>query len=604
MKTLLMFLLLCPAALMAGKPNILMIVSEDNSSHWLGCYGNQQARTPRIDALSKEGILFEHAYSNAPVCAVARSTLLLGAYATTTGTQHMRSRHPIPRTYQPNVTYLRSAGYYCTNNAKTDYNFKGDDKAYWDESSNKAHYKNRPDGKPFYAVFNIHDSHESSLFDKAPAKPGRISPTEIDLPPYLPDIPEIRNDMARYHDRITSMDEKVGEIIDELERAGLAETTVVIYVSDHGGALPRGKRYLEETGVNVPLIIRIPQSLEKLSPFKPGQRVTEPVSFVDLSPSLLSLAGIDTPKQMQGRAFLGNKRIGPSDGEMEFLYADRFDEIYGMRRGLTDGKWKYMRNFQPHLPLAPYSFYQFGQPGWRAYQKAWENDEFCGYHKALWEAPEGSEQLYDLTIDPWEMNNLADDPAHWGKLATLRERLKSAMIESRDTGLVPEPLFEALAGGGTIAAFVQSEAFDISSITELAFAATETDKTHLPDFQEAVKSKDPIRRYWAAYGLMLLSRKHPDLNAGPLSALFTDEQPIIRTTAAEGLWHLGKTDIAVNALLKNAEGQIHPTALLHLLNTLRRLELLEKLPAGWEKGKSMKGADFDYIQRFADQIKP
>ncbi len=603
MKFVLSLLCLCLPLFAVEKPNILWIVSEDNSSHWLGCYGNAQAQTPRIDALAKEGFLFEHAYSNAPVCAVARSTLLLGAYAPTVGTQHMRSRHAIPQNYRPYVEYLRAAGYYCTNNSKTDYNFKGNDHSYWDQSSNKAHYQNRPEGKPFFAIFNLFDSHESSLFNKAPAEPKRLKPVDIDLPPYLPDLPEIRKDMARYHDRITDMDAKVGKIIDDLEKAGLADSTIVIYTSDHGGVLPRGKRYLEETGVKIPLVIRIPAKFKKLSRFKSGDRVTEPVSFVDFSATFLSLASLETPPQMQGRAFLGENRAEPAADEMEFLYADRFDELYGMRRGLTDGKWKYIRNFQPHLPLAPYSFYQFGQPGWAAYQKAWKEEEFCGYHKALWEPPNGSEQLYDLTADPWEMQNLAKDPIYSGKLAAMRERLKTTMKQTHDTGLVPEPMFESLAGESTIATYVRSDAFDMDKIIGLAFAATEMNEKNLPDLREALISKDPVERYWATTGLMLLTKKFPNLKIDELTGLLKDEQPIIRTTASEALWNSGQKEVAIQSLLTDVSHDMHPTALLHLLNTLRRLELLQELPEGWEKGKSMKGADFDYIQRFADQIK-
>jgi len=200
MKPFLLLLTLALPLIAQEKPNILWITSEDNSTHWIGCYGNKQAKTPNIDALAKEGILFENAYSNAPVCAVARATILMGAYSPTMGTQHMRSRHTIPAIYRPNPEYLRKAGYHCTNPGKTDYNFKGNDKSYWDKGS----YKNRPDGKPFYAILNFTTSHESSLFNKAAAEPKRLKPEEIDLPPYLPDLPEIRKDIARYHDRITS----------------------------------------------------------------------------------------------------------------------------------------------------------------------------------------------------------------------------------------------------------------------------------------------------------------------------------------------------------------------------------------------------------------
>ncbi len=603
MKSLLALLALCLPLLSAEKPNILWIVSEDNSSHWLGCYGNTQVETPRIDALAKEGFLFEHAYSNAPVCAVARATILNGAYSPTMGTQHMRSRHPISQKYRPNVEYLRAAGYYCTNNSKTDYNFKGNDNSYWDQSSNKAHYKNRPEGKPFFAIFNLSVSHESSLFANKPTEPIRLKPVDVDLPPYLPDLPEIRKDYARYVDRLADLDVQVGKILDDLEKAGLASSTIVIYVSDHGGILPRGKRYLEETGVKIPLVVRVPEKFQNLSPFKAGERIEEPVSFVDFSPTLLSLAGIDTPPLMQGRAFLGSKRVDPAANEMEFLYADRFDELYGMRRGLTDGKWKYIRNFQPHLPLAPYSFYQFGQPGWAAYQKAWEDDLLRGYHKALWEAPSGSEQLYDLSSDPWEMKNLAKDPAHSGKLAALRERLRSTMKEVYDTGLVPEPMFESLAGEGAIATYVQSKKFNINKITDLAFAATEMNGKHLPAFREAAKSKDPVERYWAVNGLLLLAGKSTEVNPDDFTPFLKDPESVIRTSAANALFILGQTDIASKALIADVANEMNATSLLNLLNTICRLELLDKLPQDWAKGKAMKGAESDYIKRFAEKTK-
>ena len=602
MKAILVLLAASFPLLAQNRPNILWITSEDNSSHWIGCYGNKQAQTPRIDALSKEGILFENAFSNAPVCAVARATILMGAYSPTMGTQHMRSRHAIPEKFRPNVEYLRAAGYYCTNNNKTDYNFKGNDNSCWDESSGKAHYKKRPDGKPFYAVFNITASHESSLFDDKPAEPKRLKPDEIDLPPYLPDLPEIRKDMARYHDRITEMDAEVGKFLDDLEKAGLADTTIVIYCSDHGGILPRGKRYLENTGVKVPFIVRVPKKFLNLSPFKPGERVTEPISFVDISATLLSLAGLEKPAQMQGRPFLGTKRVEPAADEMEFLYADRFDELYGLRRGLTDGKWKYIRNFNPDFPAAPYSFYQFCQPGWRAFEKAWQDGKLTGIHKALWEAPGTSEQLYDLSADPWETKNLAADPAHTKKLAALRDLLKATMKEAKDTGLVPEPLFQGLSGKSTIADHVQNEKFDHGMITDLAFTATEIDLKNLPLLKGAIASSDLIERYWGAVGMRLLGEKAA-AEADSLPPLLKDKHAGIRTTAGQALFALGKKDIAAEALLADVASEMDAPSLLNLLNTLRRYGLLDRLPEGWAKGKSMKGADFNYIERFSKRTK-
>ncbi len=589
------------AAADTERPNILWITSEDNSSHWIGCYGNKQSKTPRIDALAAEGVLFENAYANAPVCAVARATILMGVYSPTMGTQHMRSRHAIPAKYRPNVEYLRAAGYYCTNNSKTDYNFEGKDASYWDNSSNTAHYKNRPAGKPFFAIFNTTISHESSLFNKGAPEPKRVTPAEVELPPYLPDLPEVRKDYARYLDRIQDMDAQVGKVLDELEKSGLAENTIVFYYADHGGILPRGKRYLEQTGVKIPLIVRVPEKFRALSPFKAGERVIEPVSFIDLAPTLLSLAGIEIPPQMQGRPFLGTKRVGPAADEMEFLYADRFDELYGMRRGLTDGKWKYIRNFNPDFPTAPYSFYQFGQPGWTAYQKAYEEGKLTGYHKALWEAPGTAEQLYDLAADPWEMKNLAADPAHAVRLAALREQLKTTMMNVQDTGVVPEPLFKALAGKSTLAEYVQGNSFDLKKITDLAFVATERDSKNLARLKSAIASADPTERYWGVVGIRLLGEKGAAA-ADEVITLLKDKHAGIRTTAGQALYALGKKEIAADALLADVSSDLDAPSLLNLLNTLRRLDLLERLPPGWETGKNGEVRGGEYIQRFSKRL--
>ncbi|GAA5123995.1 sulfatase [Luteolibacter yonseiensis] len=581
----------------ADHPNILWIVSEDNSSHWMGCYGNKQARTPRIDALAKEGVLFEHAYSNAPVCAVARATILNGAWSPTMGTQHMRSRHPIPAKYRPNVEYLRKAGYFCTNNAKTDYNFKGSDTAIWDESSKKAYYLHRPEGAPFFAIFNLGMTHESSLFANKEAEPLRLNPEEIELPPYVPDLPEMRKDFARYHDRITEMDADVGRLLDELEARGLADDTIVIYTSDHGGVTPRGKRYLYETGVKIPCIIRVPEKWRNLCKFSPGQRVTEPVSFVDFAPTLLSLAGIDTPPQMQGRPFLGGKRVEPAADEMEFLYADRFDDTYGMRRGLTDGKWKYVRQFTPRLAAAPYSFYPFGLPSWKAWERASKDGKLTGIHQKIWDKDQAPEELYDLGADPWEIRNLAADPAHAEKLKALRQRLKDTMKKATDTGLIPEPLFETLAGDATIAEFAGSDRFDFDKALDLAFIATQRDAADLPLLEQSLASKSPVERYWAVSGLWILGDKASE-KTGTLPPLLADEHSVVRTITAETLWNLGKRDQAKNALLDEVGKDLDASSLLYLLNTLRRLDLLDELPEGWQKTKARKQGTADYVNRF------
>ncbi|MES2983087.1 MAG: sulfatase [Verrucomicrobiota bacterium] len=510
MKKILCALALILPAAAAELPNILWITSEDNAAHWIGCYGNPQASTPRIDKLAEGGLRFTRAYSNAPVCAVARSTILMGAYATTMGTQHMRSRHPIPTSFRPYVSYLREAGYYCTNNSKTDYNFRGKDGALWDECSDKAHYRNRPDGKPFMAVFNFTTTHESYLFPRRVTKQRktgvipeqtRLKPAEVVLPPSQPDLPEMREDAAIYHDCITAMDKQVGKILDELEQAGLADDTIVFYYSDHGGAMARGKRYLQDSGVRVPMIVHLPEKWRHLAPFTPGSPVEEPVAFVDLAPTVLSLAGIATPESMQGRAFLGSHRAAPR--EVEFLFADRFDDIPGMRRGITDGKFKYIRCFSPHLAGAPYSSYAFQQQSWKAWQDAAGEGKLKGYHHDIWQTPQPVELLFDLQADPWEIRNLAGDPQHSERLTTMRERLRKQMVETHDTGVVPEDMWEELAKDGTIHAVVRAEGFDHAGMVDLAFDATTSGDT-LPDsVRLAFSSKSPVARYWAATACLI-----------------------------------------------------------------------------------------------------
>ena len=592
----LLLLVLVARAAAADKPNILWITSEDNAAHWMGCYGNAQARTPRIDRLAEEGVLFRHAYSNAPVCAVARSTILTGVYAPSQGTQHMRSRHAIPAEFKPYVTYLREQGYHCTNAAKTDYNFEGNDRAIWDECSNKAHYRHRAEGQPFFSIFNLTVSHESSLFrGKRPKPPHRLKPSEIDLPPYLPDLLEFREDFAAYHEKLTQLDSQVGKVLDELEKAGLADDTIVFYYSDHGGPTARGKRYLKDTGVRVPMIVRVPEKWRSLSPFKPGETVDEPVAFVDLAPTLLSLIGMEKPAQMQGRAFLGKHRAAPKDGV--FLFADRFDEIYGMRRGWTDGRWKYIRRFSPQLPAAPYSYYQFGQPSWVAWQKAWRDGSLEGRHRAIWEAPQPVEELFDLEADPWEVKNLADDPAHAERLAAMRARLKSKMAEVKDTGVIPEPMFEMLCPDVPVATFARSEDFDFDGVLDLAFAATSGDEDVVDRLREAMASDDLVKRYWGLLGMQV---RH---EADGVRPLLVDDAAVNRILAAETLHAAGEVGVAEKALLAELDKDLGEYPTQYLLNALTRLEVDSKVPDEWI-GKVLKdkGAN-EYVKRYAQRLR-
>ena len=342
-------------------PNILWLTSEDNSP-LLGCYGDTFATTPNLDRLAGEGFLYTNAYANAPQCAPARNTIITGVYATSNGNQHMRSYYPISGNIKTYPEFLREKGYYCTNNSKTDYNTDGiDPKKIWDECSNKAHYRNRKPGQPFFAVFNATVSHESQLFDSIPDELLRHKPGEVVIPPYHPATPTIKHDWAQYYDKVEDMDTQIGKWLKELEDEGLAENTIVFYYSDHGGVLLRSKRYLYETGTRVAFIVRIPQKFKHLYPEKkPGSKVDRLISFVDLAPTLLSITGIPVPDFMQGNAFLGDQVT--EEPEYVYLFRDRAGVRYDQFRGLRSKKFRYIINYMPHRSYGHHSEYVMQAP--------------------------------------------------------------------------------------------------------------------------------------------------------------------------------------------------------------------------------------------------
>ncbi|WP_240610685.1 sulfatase-like hydrolase/transferase [Rubritalea profundi] len=375
-----------------------------------------------------------------------------------------------------------------------------------------------------------------------------MDPAKVTIRPYLPDLPEIRSDIAIYHDTMTALDTQVGKLLDELKNAGLGDDTIILYYGDHVGITPRGKRYLKDSGTHIPMLLQVPKKWQHLSRFKPGQKVDEPVAFVDLAPTLLSLAGTKKPEQMQGRAFLGTHRVEPAKDDMVFLFADRFDKIYGMRRGLTDGRWKYIRRFTPHLSAAPYSYYQFSQAGWRAWQQAWKEGKLKGRHKDIWLGNQPIEELFDLQSDPWEVNNLATDTSHVKRLTTMRARLKNKMIEVKDTGLIPEPMFAELAHSQPISSYWNTRSAKLPSLADLAFTASDRNTKNLPLLIKTLDSKDPVTRYWAAQGI-LIPGKSANHAQPDMTRLLTDSQSAIRVTAAQYLFTLGKKEQSVTALM-------------------------------------------------------
>lgn len=424
------------------RPNIVWLSCEDISPH-LGCYGDPHATTPNIDQLAAEGVRYTHAFVTAGVCAPCRSGIITGMYQTTIGTQHMRSTAMLPEHVKPFTIYLRGAGYYCTNNSKTDYQFKHP-KATWDESSGKAHWRNRTDqDQPFFSVFNFTECHESGIasdskYAKVTKGLAKHDPQSLTtLPPYYPDTPDVRADWARYYDVVTAMDQRVGEIIDQLKEDGLYEDTIVIYWSDHGVGLPRAKRWLYDSGIHVPLVVRVPDKYKQLEPGGSGTTSDRLVSLMDLGPSTLSLAGVQAPEHMQGQAFLGSLQ-SPA---RKYVYGarDRMDERYDIIRAVRDRRFKYIRNYEPFK--AYYQYINTAEQGrlMREIRRVAAEGALPPAARLFMSANKPVEELYDCEADPHELNNLATEPDHQEVLVRLRDAHMNWVIETKDLGLIPEP---------------------------------------------------------------------------------------------------------------------------------------------------------------------
>ena len=432
----------------AQRPNILWISCEDTSPD-LGCYGDRYARTPNLDRLAAQGIRYVNAFAVAGVCAPSRSGIITGMYPTTIGTHHMRSQAVPPPHIKCFTEYLRAAGYYCTNNAKTDYNFECPITA-WDDCSRQAHWRNRPNGMPFFAVFNLAVTHESQIrgdpahFARRTAdlKPSeRHDPAKAELPPYYPDTPIVRGDWARYYDLVTAMDMQVGRILKELEDDGLADNTIVFFWADHGRGLPRAKRWIYDSGIRVPLIIRRPGRIHG------GTVCDDLISLIDLGPTVLSLAGVKVPAYMQGRPFLGDQ--GGEPREYVFAARDRMDETYDIIRAVRDKRYKYIRNFRPGRPYAQYIDYMEQMPTMKEMRRLNKAGELTGPQKLFFLPEKPEEELYDTKADPHEIRNLAGSQEHQDTLRRMRDVLARWMRETNDLGLIPEDeLQERMRPGG------------------------------------------------------------------------------------------------------------------------------------------------------------
>lgn len=441
------------------RPNILWVSCEDISPD-LGCYGDSYSVSPNIDKLASQGVRYANAFSHAGVCAPTRSGIITGMYPTTIGTCPMRCKGVPPAYVKCFSEYLRAVGYYCTNNSKTDYQFDPPPSA-WDQNGRTAHWHGRAEGQPFFAVFNFTISHESKIRDRSKGMLKRLAslqpnerhdPAKAVLPPYYPDTPVVRRDWAQYYDIITLMDKQVGDVLKQLEDEGLADNTIVWFWGDHGRGLPRGKRWIYDSGIRVPLVISVPEKLRKLAmpgntdAVKPGTVNNDLVAFIDFAPTMLSLAGVRIPKYIQGRAFLGSQKAGPR--EYIFAARDRMDEAYDLIRAVRDKRYKYIRNYMWHLTRGQDIEYMNRMPTMQEMRRLNAEGKLKGPQKQYFEETKPVEELYDTLKDPHEVKNLADNPKYKSVLERMRKVHKEWVKETGDVGLIPEPEFDEMKRPG------------------------------------------------------------------------------------------------------------------------------------------------------------
>ena len=559
----------------AQRPNIVWISSEDNGCY-LGCYGDSVARTPQIDRLARDGVRFLNCFSNAAVCAPARQTLISGMYATSIGGQHMRSHATFPTGASFFPKLLRDAGYYTTNNSKTDYNGgpAGDPKRAiaeaWNESSRKAHWRNRPESKPFFSVFNFGESHESRLFPRNwKNRDTRTDPATVRLPAYLPDLPDTRRDMARYYDCLEAMDERVGRVQEELEADGLADDTIVFYFSDHGGSLPRGKSFIYDSGTHVPLVICFPDKWRHLSPASPGEAVQRLVSFVDFAPTVLSIAGVAIPDSMQGRAFLGSQAVEPR--EFVHTFRGRRGERYDLVRGVRDQRFLYLRNYSPHLPVMQHNGYAWEIPSYPAWFAAWERGT-CTPGQSRWFEPKASQELYDVAEDPDNVCNLANDPACAQVLSRMRAENDRHIKAIRDSVFFPEGM-----SGRSFEAFQDKVRYPLNRLIKLASAVSEQRPENLATFRQAMSDVNPCVRYWGITGCVVLGEAAAGAER-ELVACLEDPEPTNRIQAARALAGMGRAGAALPVIQQSIQSGV-PMSVLQATLAIDECHLLTVYPS-------------------------
>ena len=536
------------------RPNILWVTFEDTSSYEFGCYGNKDVHTPNADSLAAQGIQFMNAWSVAPQSSPARSSLITGCYAPTYG----MDVHPVSYDTPADIFFpqrLREAGYYCTNNSKTHYNSTNNNKACWDECTKTASYNSPKRGKdqPFFAVFNTVTSHMGRI--RTFHTDGRRDYTKegiytelLTLPSYVPDLPEVRSDYAGHLEAVQDVDTWLGFFLKDLKDKGLDDNTIIFFFSDHGGCVPRGKGYLYESGLKVPLIAYFPEKWKHLANGKSGKD-NSLVNFTDLGPTVLSLAGVKPTKNMQGKAIFG-EYASKEERKVQFAFAANQLHHFMPVRAVTDGHIKYMRSYIPYRQFALRNYYQWGMPSNKAWDKLVLGNHNTNPDWALTFDAHPAEMLFDLDKDPGELHDLSSSPEYAEVLAKMRNELSNHIRSTHDLGF----FLPTSRTGHVLYDVVRKEKYPMEELYKLVEAAGIGDIASLPLFEKAIASSHRDMRFWGAVGYAELAHKK-QISQCPqaLADLLKDEDPYVASEAAYAVTYLGKPQEGIARLINPAK---------------------------------------------------
>lgn len=518
-------------------PNIVWLVSEDNSMHYLKMFDQNGIATPHIESLAEQGLIYTNAFSNAAVCSAARSTIISGCYGPRLASHYHRKvvKVPMPANLDMFPVYLRKAGYYTTNKSKEDYNFIKSDSV-WNESSKTASWRNRSENQPFFHVFNTAITHEGTLHFNKKTFDNKKTKTDLnsfEVQPNHPNTELFKYTNARYRDEIGGMDTEIGTVISQLKEDGLYDNTFIFYYGDHGGVLPGSKGYLYETGLQVPMVVHVPKNYEYLVSQKLGSKVEGFVSFVDLAPTVLNLAGIDIPKKMDGNPFLGNK-VSTEDvnsRDETFSYADRFDEKYDMVRAIRKGKYKYIRNYQPFNYDGLMNAYRYKQLAYQEWAKLYKEGKLNDVQSAFFK-PKKAEMLFDVEKDPYETKNLAENPDYNNVLMQLRERLNDYLVDQPDLSFYPEHYLINNAFDNP-EKFGQEHKSDILKLIQVANLSLSNYNDIKPQIDKYLNSNNTWERYWALIVCSTFEDKAIEFASKIKDIAKNDSEPINRIRALE-----------------------------------------------------------------------